>query len=75
MEVVSLMRTVYPRASWQTEDANAIWSHYWSSGEDLPLEIPSMSVLGQRETLHSGVMWEWLIEGQVVCSDDTPVFR
>lgn len=74
MEVASLMRSLFPRASWQTEDANRIWSHYWSGGEDLPLDIPSTKVLGQRETFHSGVVWEWLIEGQVVCTDDVPVF-
>lgn len=74
MEVVSLMRSLYVRASWQTADADLIWSHYWLGGEDFPLEIPSTQALGQRETFHSGVIWEWLIEGQVVCHDDTPVF-
>ncbi|HYI80877.1 MAG TPA: hypothetical protein VEW67_08460 [Thermoleophilaceae bacterium] len=74
MEVVSLMRSLYPRASWQTDDANMIWSHYWLGGEDLPLDIPSSQKLGERETFHSGVIWEWLIEGQVVCTDDAPVF-
>jgi len=55
VEVVSLMRAVYPRASWQTEDANVIWSHYWTGGEDLPLEIPSTRVLAsvKRSTQES----------------------
>ncbi len=76
MEVVSLMRTVYRLASWGTDMANLIWTHYWSGGENLQLEVPAASgPLGsRREVVNSGVLWEWLIEGQVVCSDDRPVF-
>jgi hypothetical protein len=76
MEVVSLMRTIYRLASWDTDSSNYIWSHYWSGGEDLQLDIPAVTgPLGnRRDTVNSGVIWEWLIEGQVVCPDDRPAF-
>ena len=76
MEVVSLMRGIYRLASWDTDSSNHIWDHYWSGGENLQLEVPAVGgPLGnQRDVVNSGVIWEWLIEGQVISHDDRPAF-
>lgn len=74
MEIVSLMRHVYPLAAWGATDVYNIWAHYWSSGGELPVEIPDLRQGQAWRRLNSGVIWEWLIEGQVVSEDHEPVF-
>lgn len=74
MEVVSLMRSIYRLATWQVEEANHIWSHYWNGGGDLQLETPDVEGFRERRVWHSGVIWEWLLEGRVVAEDRSPVF-
>lgn len=74
MEVVSLLRGVNRLASWSAEDHQAIWSHYWTGHGELSLQVPDTRA-GQAWATHtSGVIWEYLIEGVVHSSDDTPVF-
>jgi hypothetical protein len=74
MEVVSLMRTVFRLGSWQVEDSNHIWSHYWQGKDNLQVSTPEIEGFGGRRTWDSGVVWEWLIEGRLVSKDKTPVF-
>src|SRR5262245_34498469 len=42
MEIISLMRSVYPRASWSQEEKAHIWRHYWHGGGSLQVEVPIM---------------------------------
>lgn len=52
-----------------------IWAHYWSGADNLSIEIPDLRQGQAWHKLDSGVLWEWLIEGQVVSEDDRPVFQ
>jgi hypothetical protein len=74
MEVVSLMRTTRRLASWEAEDADAIWSHYWRGDGDLQIQTPDTETLGATRVWESGVTWEWLIEGRLEAVDRRPVF-
>jgi hypothetical protein len=74
MEVVSLMRTVFRLATWQVEDADRIWSHYWASEGNLQVQTPDIEGFGGKRIWDSGVVWEWLIEGRLISEDKTPVF-
>lgn len=76
MEVIALMRNVYPRAAWDQELIDHIWSHYWNGKGSLNVEIPVIEK-GQivRQSFFSGEIWEYLIEGQlelVGSLDDPP---
>lgn len=75
MEIVSLMRYVYPLAAWGAADIDNIWAHYWSGGGDLPVEVPDLRQGQAWRRFNSGVIWEWLIEGQVVSENAEPVFQ
>lgn len=74
MQVVSLMRTVYPLAMWDAAALDGIWRHYWGSGENLDIEVPILHHGQAWEKISSGAIWEWLIDGQLVSQDDTPAF-
>jgi hypothetical protein len=75
MEIISLMRATYPLAAWQPEHLHEIWRNYWTGGEELTVETPDLGD-GQNWTPWScGVVWEYLIEGTVHTTDDTPVFN
>lgn len=65
MEVVSLARGTYKGASWNIDDIENIWKHYWVGNGDITLDIPEKE---SRKTLSSGVIWEYLIEGQLELS-------
>jgi hypothetical protein len=66
MEIVSLMRSTYPRASWSREDRDNIWRHYWSSRGALQVEIPVIrNGAPTRQWFESGEIWEYLIEGRL----------
>lgn len=62
MEVVSLARGVYKGATWGIEEIENIWKHYWSGNDNLSPEIPDKE---SRRIVSSGVIWEYLIEGQL----------
>ncbi len=62
MEVVSLARGAYKSASWDVSQIESIWRHYWSGQAELQLDIPARQ---GREVTASGIIWEYLIEGQV----------
>ncbi len=74
MSVISLLRAVYPVAMWTPEVLDPIWRHYWSGAGNLELEYPDLRHGQNWQRSESGVLWEWLIEGQVVSEDDSPVF-
>jgi hypothetical protein len=66
MEIVSLMRLVNPMASWSQEHKDAIWESYWSGVGEIEVGVPSVSDgIPSRQTIRSGVIWEYLIEGRL----------
>lgn len=70
MEIVSLMRSFYPRASWSREERDNIWRHYWSGGGSLRVEIPVIrDDTPSRQWFESGEIWEYLIEGRLKLVD------
>lgn len=68
MEVISLMRRAERQGSWDQEEQEKIWHHYWSGAGSLDLEIPTDGV--NKEKVSSGVIWEYLIEGRVELIED-----
>jgi len=68
MEVISLFRTLEPVASWTEEEQVQIWEHYWSAKDNIVLEYPELR--GQRTSMPSGVIWEYLIEGRLELASD-----
>jgi len=70
MGIISLMRGVLAHASWNEEERQDIWRHYWSGGGSLKIEI---SVIRNgspgRQWFESGEIWEHLIEGRLTLVD------
>jgi len=64
MQIVSLLRSAYPRASWSREERDRIWRQYWSGGGSLSIEIPVIeNDAWGRKWFESGEIWEFLVEG------------
>lgn len=70
MGIVSLMRCVYPMASWSREQRDAIWRHYWAGGVTLKVEVPVIcDDTPSHQSRESGEIWEYLIEGRLELVD------
>lgn len=69
MEIVSLAREAYNRGSILPNDVNEVWNAYWSGLGNIAIEVPALN-LRDRVVLHSGVIYEYLIEGMVELIDD-----
>ena len=70
MEIISLMRTVYPRASWNAKERDDIWQHYWSGGGSITVKIPAIiNDCPQQKGYSSGEIWEYLVEGKLELAD------
>lgn len=67
MEIVSLLRHAYYVSMMSQSDIDDLWKSYWSGGESIQMELPSTDF--QRQRFESGVIWEYLIEGQLVVID------
>lgn len=67
MEIVSLARKAYSISSLSDDTVKTIWKHYWSGSADIDMELPTADF--KREVFSSGVIWEYLIEGQLVRID------
>jgi len=66
MEIVSLMRFIQPRASFDEAQIRAVWSHYWNGRGAFDVELPVIkngSLV--RQTISAGEIWEYLIEGRL----------
>lgn len=61
MDIVSLLRGVL-LPSFSVKDQNILLDKYWSGAGDVQVDVPSMD-LRTRNTLNSGVLYEYLIEG------------
>ena len=68
MQVVTQMWDIGPRQLFKEGDRDKIWAHYWSGGGALPIE----TVLSEEgpEILDHGVIWEYLIDGQVQLAEE-----
>lgn len=63
MEVVSLMRHATRVAGLAQQTISDVWRHYWSGGGAFQMELPGANF--QRESIDSGEIWEYLIEGRL----------
>jgi hypothetical protein len=68
MNVVSLMRFGTRVGSFDAEESEVVWRHYWSGKGELRLELPSGPMF-ESEIHDSGVVWEYLIEGRLELLD------
>lgn len=62
MEIVSLLRGI-DIASFDIADQENIYQRYWNGEGDICINIPVGIKNNTRENLHSGVIYEYLIEG------------
>jgi hypothetical protein len=67
MEVVGLMQGCESSTMIVANEQEKIWKHYWSGAGDICIEVPNASE--SLETRHSGVIWEYLIEGRIELVD------
>nr|WP_298409905.1 hypothetical protein [uncultured Halomonas sp.] len=65
MEHVSLARHAYKVS--MLEDIDKLWAGYWSGFDNIILELPAAGF--ERKKYDSGVIWEYLIEGIVECTE------
>ena len=71
MEIVSLMRSAYPRGMWSEKEIDKVWTHYWSGGGNIDIEKATMQPPPNvHRRVSSGEMWEYLIEGQLQLKGD-----
>lgn len=62
MEIVSLCRYATRVSMTDSETNEKIWNSYWTGQGDIQLELPTVN---GRKTFKSGIIWEYLIEGQL----------
>lgn len=65
MEIVSLARLAYSRASLDATTIDALWRAYWSGAENFTLDLPSVDATS-RETRAAGATWEWIVDGSLL---------
>ncbi len=70
MQVISQMWKIGNAASFSPETNEQIWTHYWSGGGELPLEVPNLKTGKGSEVINYGVIWEYLIDGQLEPIDE-----
>jgi len=64
MEIVSLARFAARISETNPDDETKLWDAYWAGQGDVVMELPTAR-LGEREERHSGIMWEYLIDGML----------
>ncbi len=69
MEIVSLMRNIYPAFGLDSRSINEVWRAYWACEGNIQVIGPNLEVIGLRKRYESGVTWEYLIEGRVTFLD------
>ena len=65
MQIISQMWDIGTGATFHPEMNEIIWSHYWGGGAELPLEVPNLKTGAGLQTINYGVIWEYLIDGQL----------
>ena len=64
MEIVSLERHANSISMMNADTINNIWQSYWTGFGNIVMELPIAN--GGRKEFHSEVIWEYLIEGQLI---------
>ncbi|HET9592612.1 MAG TPA: hypothetical protein VFP17_06830 [Solirubrobacterales bacterium] len=62
MDIVSLARTAYRRASFTPESIHHLWRSYWGGADGYMMDLPTVDGRG-REQHSVGATWEWIIDG------------
>lgn len=70
MQIISQMWSIGNGAAFNQEDQGAIWDHYWKGGGEFPLDVPNLQTGVGRQTINNGVIWEYLIDGQLEYVED-----
>jgi hypothetical protein len=65
MEIVSLARLGYGRASFTPESIDHLWRAYWGGADSYELALPTVDAKG-REQHSVGAIWEWIIDGTLL---------
>jgi len=65
MEIVSLARLAYRRASLDAITIDALWRAYWSGADRFTFDLPSVDAMS-RETHTAETTWEWIIDGSLL---------
>lgn len=65
MQIISQMWNIGTSATFDQKMNEIIWNHYWSGGAELPLEVPDLKTGEGLQTINEGVIWEYLIDGQL----------
>jgi hypothetical protein len=65
MEIVSLARFAYSRATFDPAGIERLWRTYWSGADSYAMYLPSVDAR-QREDRAVGAAWEWIIDGSLV---------
>lgn len=65
MEIVSLMRNLYPAFSLDPATLQDVWSSNWSGQGNIRIMGPDPANLATRKAYESETTWEYLIEGRV----------
>lgn len=68
MEMVSSARFAYKYSTLEEDTIEKISKSYWSGAGNIALELPSTD-LKERLQVNSGVIWEYLIEGQLILKE------
>ena len=68
MEIISLARFAYSRASLDSETLEQLWRAYWEGVDGFSFELPSVD-LKTREVHTVGATWEWIIDGALIHED------
>jgi len=61
MEIISLARYAYKVSNMQHR--NELWKNYWNGTGEIEMELPNPDAT--RQIKKSGLIWEYLIEGQL----------
>ena len=65
MQIVSQMWNIGTGTTFDQQANDIIWEHYWSGKAELPLDVPDLKTGEGRQILNYGVIWEYLIDGQL----------
>jgi len=70
MQVITQMWDVGHRQTFKEGEKDKIWNHYWRGGGALPIETINPETGEGPEILNTGVIWEYLIDGQLQLVDE-----
>jgi len=65
MQIITQMWNIGNGASFSLEENEKIWEHYWCGKAELALEVPNLKTGKGSQIINEGVVWEYLVDGQL----------